>query len=260
LQVQIEAVHRRCHLLKGGLSTSTHESSFDFVMGGAVGGLADSVNEKKVREAQRRYKNIASGVVRVPCYPLRSVLAHMAQQQEMEAQSARLQPQPRAAVGGRLTVDFWSYSGPLTRRAATKPAILNATDFDAMIEVGMLVVEHGANAAQRAAVLSVLHGRHGFVRVSCHNTDDYYANPAYFEARKMPLPSYEAMQTKVHVLASEKTRSREVAGGRYMHDKHCPATKIGRLPLAYAGLGPRPALVQRYPRPRAQVGMSHRQA
>ena len=151
LQVQIEAVHRRCHLLKGGLSTSTHESSFDFVMGGAVGGLADSVNEKKVREAQRRYKNIASGVVRVPCYPLRSVLAHMAQQQEMEAQSARLQPQPRAAVGGRLTVDFWSLD-----TEGSKPAILNATDFDA-IEVGMLVVEHGANAAQRAAVLSVLH-------------------------------------------------------------------------------------------------------
>ena len=48
----------------------------------------------------------------------------------------------------------------------------------------------------------------------------------------MPLPSYEAMQTKVHLLASEKTRSREVAGGRYMHDKHCPATKIGRLAAA----------------------------
>ena len=40
-------------------------------------------------------------------------------------------------------------------------------------------------------------------RVSCHNTDDYYANPAYFEARNMPLPSYEAMNAKVHVLASE---------------------------------------------------------
>ena len=35
----------------------------------------------------------------------------------------------------------------------------------------------------------------------------------------MPLPSYEAMQTKVHVLASEKNRSREMAGGRYMHNK-----------------------------------------
>ena len=32
-------------------------------------------------------------------------------------------------------------------------------------QVGLLVVEHGDNAAQRAAVLSVLHGRHGFVRV-----------------------------------------------------------------------------------------------
>ena len=115
------------------------------------------------------------------------------------------------------------------------------------------MVEHGDNAAQRAAVLSVLHGRHGFVRVrsvvhvnthvnrhscyiptayllprvSCHNTDDYYANPAYFEARNMSLPSYEAMNSKVHVRASEKTRSREMAGGRYRHDKHCPATKIG---------------------------------
>ena len=63
-------------------------------------------------------------------------------------------------------------------------------------------------------------------RVSCHNTDDYYANPAYFEARNMPLPSYEAMNAKVHVLASEKNRSREMAGGRYRHDKHCAATKI----------------------------------
>ena len=44
----------------------------------------------------------------------------------------------------------------------------------------------------------------------------------------MSLPSYEAMNSKVHVLASEKTRSKEMAGGRYRHDKHCPAaTKIG---------------------------------
>ena len=40
-----------------GLSTTAHESTFDFVMGGAVGGLADSVDTKKVLEAQRRYKN-----------------------------------------------------------------------------------------------------------------------------------------------------------------------------------------------------------
>ena len=52
LQVQIEAVHRRCHLLKGGLSTTAHESTFDFVMGGAVGGLADSVDTKKVLDTQ----------------------------------------------------------------------------------------------------------------------------------------------------------------------------------------------------------------
>ena len=62
-------------------------------------------------------------------------------------------------------------------------------------------------------------------RASCHNTDDYYANPSYFEARNMSLPSYEAMNSKVHVLASEKTRSREMAGGRYRHDKHCPAER-----------------------------------
>ena len=64
-------------------------------------------------------------------------------------------------------------------------------------------------------------------RASCHNTDDYYANPSYFEARNMSLPSYEAMKSKVHVLASEKTRSREMARGRHRHDKHCPATTIG---------------------------------
>ena len=107
LQVQIEAVHRRCHLLKGGLSTTAHESTFDFVMGGAVGGLADSVDTKKVLEAQRRYKNIAGGTVSVPCYPLHRVLAHMAQQ-EAKAQSAQLTA-PRVSVGaGRFTVDFWS--------------------------------------------------------------------------------------------------------------------------------------------------------
>ena len=107
LQVQIEAVHRRCHLLKGGLSTTAHESTFDFVMGGAVGGLADSVDTKKVLEAQRRYKNIAGGTVSVPCYPLHRVLAHMAQQ-EAKAQSAQLTA-PRVSVrAGRFTVDFWS--------------------------------------------------------------------------------------------------------------------------------------------------------
>ena len=107
LQVQIEAVHRRCHLLKGGLSTTAHESTFDFVMGGAVGGLADSVDTKKVLEAQRRYKNIAGGTMSVPCYPLHRVLAHMAQQ-EAKALSAQLTA-PRVSVGaGRFTVDFWS--------------------------------------------------------------------------------------------------------------------------------------------------------
>ena len=107
LQVQIEAVHRRCHLLKGGLSTTAHESTFDFVMAGAVGGLADSIDTKKVLESQKIYKNIAGGTVSVPCYPLHRVLAHMAQQ-EAKAQSAQLTA-PRASVGGgRFTVDFWS--------------------------------------------------------------------------------------------------------------------------------------------------------
>ena len=107
LQVQIEAVHRRCHLLKGGLSTTAHESIFDFVMAGTVGGLADSIDTKKVLESQKIYKNIAGGTVSVPCYPLHRVLAHMAQQ-EAKAQSAQLTA-PRASVGsGRFTVDFWS--------------------------------------------------------------------------------------------------------------------------------------------------------
>lgn len=211
LQMQIEGVHRRCHLLKGGLSTSAQEVTADFVMGGAVGGLASSVDTKKIIDTQMRYKeNMAQGVVRVPLYPLHRVLAHIGHQEKKEQlQTAR----PRRSAAA-FTVDFWSLD-----TEGSEPAILNATDFDA-VEVGMLVVEHAGSATQRAAVLSVLVGRLGFARVSCHDTDDYYANPAYFAARGMQLPSSDI---KVHVLASERRRTPELARGRYRHAKCKPS-------------------------------------
>ena len=208
LQEQIAQKRRRCHVLRGGLSTTPHESAFDFQMAGAVGGIVSDLGGHMGR--------VEGEVVKVPCYTLHRVLSHMRSRSD-PGHDAAGRPATPGAGGSRLTVDFWSLD-----TEGSEAKILNATNF-ALLEVGLLVVEHAMRADSRRAVHAVLHDRHGFARVSCHDTDDYYANPSYFAARGLPLPT---AAIKPPVLGSELARSWDMRHGGMtghgMRRQRCP--------------------------------------
>ena len=216
LQEQIIARRRRCHVLRGGLSTTAHESAFDFQLASATGGIVSTLHEKQ-----------AGQVVSVPCYPLHRVLWHTANRSpggggggsnDYSAAAGHMARAPRA----RITVDFWSLD-----TEGSEVAILNATDFGTL-EVGVLLVEHAGRHQSRAAVHSLLRER-GFVRVSCHDTDDYFAHPDYFAARGIAMPT---AAIKAPVLASELASNWQLKrGGMTGHGfrhQRCPADALAR--------------------------------
>ena len=123
-------------------------------------------------------------------------------------------------------MDFWSLD-----TEGSELAILNATRFgdpdeDGAIEVGVLAVEHALYAASgegrkrrqaaRAAIAALLLQR-GFTRVSCHDTDDFFANTRYFARRGLPLPN-ASMTPR---FSAKLAVSNEVKTGRWRHGR-CP--------------------------------------
>ena len=100
-----------------------------------------------------------SGRVFVPCFPLHLVVERI----------------------HRKTVDYWSLD-----TEGSEAGILNATDFG-RVEVGLITVEHNGIHAARSNIQAVL-TRAGFERVVKKSQDDYWANPAYFRRRRLPMP------------------------------------------------------------------------
>ena len=119
LQEKILKLHRKCTLLRAGISPTGSAGSFSFEPAGSIGGLTQAVNRKRI-ENQRGTHGREAGwgsagkSVMVPTFPLQHVLRAL----------------------GRSVVDYWSLDleGP-------EVPILNATDFEA-ITVGLITVEH----------------------------------------------------------------------------------------------------------------------
>ena len=182
-QGNILAAHRRCHLLRGGLSPVHGRASFDLIVGqGALNGLTETVNT-----VQRAAEHVT-----VPCFPVSQILQ---------------------TAGLGATVDYWS----LDTEGSELP-ILNHTKFGLAhggIEVGVLAVEH-SSAVKRRQVAELLHAK-GLRRVSCQDTDDFFVDPSYFERRGLPLPSSASVPSfdpRLSVIP-------EVRKGRWRHGP-CP--------------------------------------
>eukprot|EP00966_Prymnesium_polylepis_P224393 5190504-Prymnesium_polylepis.2 len=116
---------------------------------------------KAIRDGRSFVRGAAGSgaTIEVDCYPLSSVMMAL----------------------GRKTVDYWSLD-----TEGSEPAILNATDFDA-VEVGIITVEHNSQPQLRRQILSILNER-GFVRAVALRQDDYFVNPSYFTRRGLVMP------------------------------------------------------------------------
>lgn len=165
------SLHRKCHLLSGGLSITGAASSFPFLLAGPLGGIRSEM------ETDGRAKGeIAAGkpwmkgeqgsgkVVDVPCFPLRSIMQAL----------------------NRTTIDYWSLD-----TEGSEAAILQATDFS-HLEIGVMTVEHNGDAQKRAAVARTL-SAHGVERVMRGGQDDYFASPEYFRRRGWKFPGVGAL-------------------------------------------------------------------
>ena len=128
----------------------------------------------------------------VPCYPLYHVLR---------------------AAGLSTTINFWSLD-----TEGSEPDILNTTRFgihESGVEVGILAVEH--RASTRAALHTILLAR-GFERVSCHDTDDFYANREFHVRHGLPLPNYSRQPS---IKSTDALVYGEMRKGRFRH-MPCP--------------------------------------
>jgi hypothetical protein len=150
-------LHRKCHLLRGGLSITTSPGTFEFTMAESLGGIT-SESDDNMKERIKKAGG-ADGVAMVPCYPLNQVMKAI----------------------GRSVVDYWSLD-----TEGSEVNILNATDFDAL-EVGLITVEHQRKRRKRQGIRNLLVSR-GFKRVRCDNLDDLYASTAYLSKRGIRMP------------------------------------------------------------------------
>jgi hypothetical protein len=157
LQKRIRQLHRKCHLLRGGLSITTSPGTFEFTMAESLGGIT-SESDDNMKERIKKAGG-ADGVAMVPCYPLNQVMKAI----------------------GRSVVDYWSLD-----TEGSEVNILNATDFDAL-EVGLITVEHQRKRRKRQGIRNLLVSR-GFKRVRCDNLDDLYASTAYLSKRGIRMP------------------------------------------------------------------------
>ena len=164
-------------------------TSFGLVVGhGALNALTETSTLKTAAVQQ---------TINVPCFPVAQILA---------------------TAGLGATVDFWS----LDTEGSELP-ILNHTKFGLAhggIEVGVLAVEHSGGGRVRQ-VAELLQAR-GLRRVSCQDTDDFFADPRYFERRGLPLPSTASaprFDPRLSVIS-------EVRKGRWHHGP-CPNYGLG---------------------------------
>jgi hypothetical protein len=159
---------RKCHLMKGALSTEpSYPSTHELIMAGGVGGFVESIEDNKkdlVKGAIAGSSTIEGGraefsgmKVNVTCFPLHAILAEL----------------------GVPTVDYWSLDAE-----GAEPAIVENTDFS-KIEVGVMTIERVPETRQRIYDAMI---KNGFVRISPLGEDDAYANPSYFSKRSIPFP------------------------------------------------------------------------
>ncbi|KAL1496301.1 hypothetical protein AB1Y20_016263 [Prymnesium parvum] len=163
LHQEILRLHRKCYLLRGGLSLTGTASSFKFNPAGELGGIVDTLEQHELARISKEIRSHAA-VITVPTYPLESVMQAI----------------------GRSTIDYWS----LDVENAEAP-ILRATNFS-RLEVGLITVEHGYSRARRQRNMEALL-YWGFKRVLCDMLDDLFASPSYFQRRgfKFPEMKYE---------------------------------------------------------------------
>ena len=142
-------LNRQMWALRGGLSTENAVSSFDFVPAGFFGGIESEIGGREKREIEPEQ---LKHPIQVTCYPLHEILQGI----------------------GEKTVDYWSLD-----TEGSEPAILEATDFDA-IEVGVLGVEHNGDAAKKDRIARRMKAI-GFKLNLSTFQDDIYVNPGYFK-------------------------------------------------------------------------------
>jgi len=168
LRNTILGLHRKCHLLSGGLSITKEVSSFSFKLAGPLGGIDSDLHESsqsRIKNEIAQQKSWMKGeqgsgdVVQVQCFPLHLVMQAL----------------------NRTTVDYWSLD-----TEGSEASILAATDFKSL-EIGVITVEHNGDAAKRSDILRTL-GAAGMERVVAGGQDDYYASRQYFQRRSLPFP------------------------------------------------------------------------
>lgn len=160
--------HRKCHLMKGALSTESHyPSTHELIMAGGVGGFTEDIEKSKggvVKDAIRESRTIEGShaefsgkKVNVTCFPLHVIMAELAVP----------------------TVDYWSLD-----TEGAEPGIIENTDFS-KIEVGVMTIETVPETRQTIYDTMI---KNGFVRIKSLGQDDAYANPSYFSKRSIPFP------------------------------------------------------------------------
>jgi len=168
LQEIILSKHRKCHLVKGGLSITGGTSTFDFTSGGPLGGITSLLGGVRGRirqeiQAKKPWMEESKGgggkVIKVKCFPLHVILQAL----------------------GRTTIDYWSLDVE-----GAENAVLSHTDFS-KVEVGVMTIEHNGVSAMRKGIRHTME-RNNFKFLGGDHQDDYYGNPAYFEKRVIPFP------------------------------------------------------------------------
>eukprot|EP00929_Paragymnodinium_shiwhaense_P123989 TRINITY_DN986_c0_g3_i2.p1 TRINITY_DN986_c0_g3~~TRINITY_DN986_c0_g3_i2.p1 ORF type:complete len:341 (-),score=55.79 TRINITY_DN986_c0_g3_i2:301-1323(-) len=168
LQPVILDLKRNCHLFKGGLSLKWEPSTFKFDLAGPLGGIVDTLSAHQKARMRREIKQGASwmrgeqgsgNIVDVKCFPLHTILLAM----------------------GKKVVDYWSLD-----TEGSEQGILEHTDFTKIV-VGVMTIEHGEEHGRREGIYNAMRAA-GFKRVQKGNQDDYYANPAYFKMKGLPMP------------------------------------------------------------------------
>jgi len=163
------ALHRKCHVLRAGLSFNSQVGSFPFELDGALGGFTASMSAEHKQRADREQREGrfwmkgeqgSGNTINLTTFPFNMVLEAL----------------------GRRTVDYWSLD-----TEGSELGILEGVDFS-KVEVGVMTVEHNNDQTAKAGILKRLQAA-GLERVVAGIQDDYYANRRYFEKRQLPFPT-----------------------------------------------------------------------
>lgn len=168
LQEKILQLHRKCTLVRGGLSISNSTSDFNLELAGPLSGLKGKVDFQQTRinheiKSKKKWMVGPQGsgkTIKVPCYTLDDIMNEL----------------------GRKTIDYWSLDVE-----GAEPSILANTNFN-KFEVGVLTIEHEGRYKSRRKIEKIM-TKNGFKRVKKGVQDDFYANPKYFEKHGMQFPS-----------------------------------------------------------------------